>query len=703
MPTKSRLNRFFFFPVIIFLLSVIAIAVVGLRYYTDRKAAIKKEKQTELLAIADLKVNQIENWYNGQLSDSHIIMHDSFAVSSIRKWLANENQAKLRQDIFNFLALIKNSGDFYSVSLLDLNGNIRLSSYDEPSLFDDYEKKYVNDALSTRKVIFSDLHMAATSGLIHLDIYVPLMSGQEGINVPVGAVLLQTNPNSNLYPLVQSWPTPSPTAETLLVRREGDQVIYLNELRHRKGTALRLTFPLSSRNLPAAMAARGETGVTEGIDYRGVKVIAALREVHGLHWMMISKVDEAELYAPIQRRLWVVSLIIMAFTVAAGTGIGLFWYKQSTDYYIEQYALEKKFEDVMSSLAEGIMVTNEAGHCTFINAEAERLLGWTSEELAGRVVHDLTHYRSKSGDPLTLEECPIHKVFETGERYFSQKEVFVRKDGNSFPVAVLASPVTEDGKTVATVVSFRDITAEKQLEEELLKAQKLESVGILAGGIAHDYNNLLQGIVGYIGLAKSYAGEGKMKEMLEKAERALNSARELSFRLLTFSKGGEPVMRVIDMSKLIEETASMAICDLHVICDFRMPDDLHPVEGDEGQLYQVIRNISMNSKEAMPNGGKLTYAAENVTIGEDSNIALNKGEYVRVSISDTGTGIAAEHLTKIFDPYFTTKEMGSEKGTGLGLSVCYSIIRKHKGLITVESTKGVGTTFHTYLPAHINK
>ncbi len=576
LPTKPRFNRFFFFPAIIFLLSVIAIAVVGLLYYTDQKAAIKKEKQTELLAIADLKVGEIESWYNGQLSDSHIIMRDPFAVSSIRKWLANENQARLKQDIFNFLELIKNTGNFYSASLLDSNGNIRLSSYDEPSLIHDYEKKWVSQALSKRKVIFSDLSMSGTSGLIHIDIYVPL---QGAGNVLVGVVLLQVNPNINLYPLVQSWPTPSPSAETLLVRREGDQVLFLNELRHQKGTALKLRFPLSKPDLPGSMAARGESGVTEGVDYRGVKVVAAIKAVHGLPWMMVSKVDKAELYAPIKQRLWAVSVIIMAFTVAAGTGIGLFWYKQSTDYYIKQYTLEK----------------------------------------------------------------------------------------------------------------------------ELLKAQKLESVGILAGGIAHDYNNLLQGIIGYIGLAKSYAGEDKLKEMLEKAEKTSNSAKELSFRLLTFSKGGEPVMRVIDMSRLIEETASMALCDLHVICDFHFPGDLHSVEGDEGQLYQVIRNISMNAREAMPDGGKLIYTAENVTIGEGSNLALSKGEYVRTSISDTGTGITAEHLPKIFDPYFTTKELGSDKGTGLGLSVCYSIIRKHKGLITVESTKGVGTTFHIYLPACVDK
>jgi signal transduction histidine kinase len=287
----------------------------------------------------------------------------------------------------------------------------------------------------------------------------------------------------------------------------------------------------------------------------------------------------------------------------------------------------------------------------------------------------------------------------TGKRYVSSDEVFVRRDGTAFPISVVSSPIMEDGQVVASVTAFRDITERKKLEQEASKVQKLESVGILAGGIAHDFNNLLQAMLGYIALAKIPAySEDKRSELLTQAETSCEAATELSYRLLTFSRGGEPVKKALFVPELLRDVAAGSIKSEMITTELSLASDLPAVNADEGQLSQVIRNLIQNAVEAMPSGGPLRITAESITLAGDKTLSLKYGPYVKISIIDQGIGIPREHLSKIFDPYFTTKDMGSNKGMGLGLSICYSIIRKHDGAITIDSQPGKGTTATIYLP-----
>ena len=242
-----------------------------------------------------------------------------------------------------------------------------------------------------------------------------------------------------------------------------------------------------------------------------------------------------------------------------------------------------------------------------------------------------------------------------------------------------------------------DITDQHLLELERLKTQKLESIGTLAGGIAHDFNNLLQGVFGYISMAKlTYDQKEKSLVMLEQAEKALHQSVNLTSQLLTFAKGGKPVIKPTNVRPLIENAAKFALSgsrsDYRVVAE----DALWQVEADEGQITQVIQNIVLNADQAMPEGGLVTIMVKNVkVIGKTPSLDLPKGRYVAIVIKDNGIGILEEHCAKIFDPYFTTKE----KGSGLGLATSYSIIRNHGGLINVNSKVGKGSTFYIYLPA----
>jgi len=245
-----------------------------------------------------------------------------------------------------------------------------------------------------------------------------------------------------------------------------------------------------------------------------------------------------------------------------------------------------------------------------------------------------------------------------------------------------------------------DITEKRRMENEITKSEKLDSVGTLAGGIAHDFNNLLTGIMGNVGVVKlqKYLNH-KSFEMLEETEKAIFRAKDLTSQLLTFSKGGSPVKQTASLGEIIRESAKFVLSGSNVKYEFNIPDDLWSVDVDVGQFNQVINNILINAKQAILEYGIITVTCQNVPYGEESFQNLNafnyKGNFVRMSITDTGAGIPEEHLDKIFDPYFTTKE----KGIGLGLASAYSIVDSHGGMIMVESTPGEGTTFQICIPA----
>ncbi|MFZ6008317.1 MAG: ATP-binding protein [Nitrospirota bacterium] len=253
-----------------------------------------------------------------------------------------------------------------------------------------------------------------------------------------------------------------------------------------------------------------------------------------------------------------------------------------------------------------------------------------------------------------------------------------------------------DGHPVRMFGVVQDITYHKKMEDEMAKAQKLESLGILAGGIAHDFNNLLTGILGNISLAKMLTGpDEKIYERLQEAEKASERAKYLTSQLLTFAKGGSPVKKTSSIEQVVMDSASFSLRGSNVRCEFSIPDNIWQVEVDEGQMSQVVNNLIINADQAMPDGGVVSIRLENRIVTSHDNLPLKEGNYVKICIQDRGIGISRENMQKIFDPYFTTKQ----RGTGLGLAMVYSIIKKHDGHIEVESSAGTGTSFHIYLPA----
>ena len=357
---------------------------------------------------------------------------------------------------------------------------------------------------------------------------------------------------------------------------------------------------------------------------------------------------------------------------------------------------------------------------TFVIGRDHRILYWNRalEELSGirsrEVLETADHWRAfyRSGARPCLADLLVDQDFDAIESWYGgkcRKSPLIEEayeatdffpelgDGGRWLRFTAALIRGAGGEVVGAQETLEDITEQKRAEEELHKVQKLESMSAMAGGIAQDFNTLLSAILRNVFLAKiSVPDEDKMlEEGLAIAEKAGLRSKELTHLLITVAKGGYPVRKVTSLVPLLKEAADLIPAGQGIEVHFCIDPDLWPTEVDEGQIQQVLRHIIQNAVEAMPGGGSIDILAGNAIVEASDRLSLKEGRYVKISIRDQGQGIHEEHLAKIFDPYFTTKE----GRRGLGLAVSYAIVRNHEGLIRVESREGHFSAFHILLPA----
>jgi PAS domain S-box-containing protein len=360
---------------------------------------------------------------------------------------------------------------------------------------------------------------------------------------------------------------------------------------------------------------------------------------------------------------------------------------------LEEKALrdsESRYRDLFENASALIQIVSPDGGLLYVNRAWRETLGYDEGEVPALSVKDII-----DPDCGTDPERILQQIVAQG-KIDRINTVFRARDGRKIMIEGTANSAMVERRPGFTRWICRDVTEKTRIEAEMFKAQKLESLGLLAGGIAHDFNNLLTAIKGNVSIAKMSLTPGhKVFARLCDTEKAILRTQALTRQLLTFSKGGSPVKKSASIREIILESARFSLSGSNVRCELHLDEALWPVEVDVGQIGQVIQNLVNNAAQAMPDGGGITITGANASVAAGHMPPLGEGNYVKISVEDHGSGISPRHLSKIFDPFFTTKE----KGHGLGLAVAYSVIDNHGGRIFAESELGVGTTFHIYLPA----
>ena len=402
MPSETIRQKLPFNLVVIFLVLAVGIMISGYLYYAQQKEQLKKEAGNNISSIAELKTSEIVKWKKERLGDASVLMGNPFIVEAVRKISEGKSGHETRQAILSVMRGLKKYFGYENIYLLDVKGNPVLSTSDSRAEIEEYAIKLATEAMNARKIIFSGLHRGKDVQDIHIGMFAPIFADEGKALQVYGAFLFRIDPNEYLFPLIQSWPVPSETAETLLVRKEGNDVLFLNELRHRRDTALNLRIPLNIEELPAAMAIKGVEGVVEGKDYRNIPVLAAVMAVPGTPWFIVSKVDKQEVFGPLDQRGAFIGIIVFVLVVASGFGGLLIWRHQSAESYKKQYETEherqlyaQRYEQLTRYANDIILLADRKGNIVDANERAIAVYGYDREEIVRLNISDLRSTETK--------------------------------------------------------------------------------------------------------------------------------------------------------------------------------------------------------------------------------------------------------------------------------------------------------------------
>lgn len=681
----------------IFVLLALGIGGAGHSYYRAQKETTKRVRYGDLSGIASLKVNEISRWRKERLADADVISNSQFIIRGLNQWLTSPTSAEVRQTILDWMTSLRTNFDYRSILLLDPQGSVRLSVSDDRDRrsVDGFVQALATEASRTRRVILSDLHSDKGGNDIYLDLVVPLVIREGSDTRSCGTLLLRIDPRHFLYPLIQSWPTPSQTAETLIVRREGNDVVYLNELRHMKNTALTLRMPLSERQLPAAMAARGEEGIIEGLDYRGVPVLAAVQKIPDSPWSLVAKVDSVEIHASLRERLLFTTLLVAALIAVAGVSLGFVWRHQHAQYYRRQYEAEARhnvllarYEYLTRHANDSILLLDHQGRIVEANERAVASYGYTRDELLQLRIGDLRAQTTSAVDAEMQTASDVNgSVFETRHR---------RKDGTVFPVEVSSRTVEVEGEGFFQEI-IRDITERKRAEERLKRAladlkrsnKELEQFAYVA---SHDLQEPLRKVASFTELlARRY--KGKLDQDADRfIDYIVDGAKRMHTLindLLAYSRVGTTTEKYVRTD--CNEVMTQVLADMHqTIRESGATvayDNLPVVTADPSQIGRVFQNLIANAIRFRRDEPPRIHVS-----------ARPEGKGWIFSVSDNGMGIEPEFFDRIFVMFQRLHTRAEYPGTGIGLAICKKIIERHGGHMWLESEVGKGSTFYFTIP-----
>ncbi len=442
-----------------FLLMLVFLAVgLGYGYYHKQREMAVTRAQNELAAIANLKVNQIVNWRQERQSQGNAIAGNPLIVNQIRQFLAEPSALQNRQDLEKWLTALRSEYGFRTVSVYDAAGKGHLIEPPSRSFSNIGSDEMFLPALHSKSAIFSDLHRGQVDRNTHLSIWIPIGKKPELDEPADGILILQIEPGRFLYPLIQTWPTLSSTAETLLLRREGEEVLYLNDLMHRTNAAMVLRMPINRPNYPAGQAVMGREGVVEGVDYRGVSVLAAMRQIPNTGWSLVAKVDQEEILAPIRAYAWIAVFIVAMIVLAAVMGVLAFWRKRELLETRQRLALQKQIETILRVAKIGLDIVDPQYNVLFVDSAKQEKLG----PVGARKCYE---YFQRCDGP--CPGCGVTKALESGQTVVVDRQV--KNEGRYEQITTI--PIEEPAGERVFYEVVLDITERKRVEDALRESE----------------------------------------------------------------------------------------------------------------------------------------------------------------------------------------------------------------------------------------
>lgn len=694
---STRRASYLFFMV--FVVLALGIVIAGFMYFRNYESRHRTEIERQLSAIAELKGDELVHWRKERLMDAELFFKNPNFFGLVRNYMQRPDDTEVAARLGTWLQHVQSGHEYDRVFLLDASGRERMSA-SEAQPISRYLIQGAEEVLRTKKLTFADFYRNEYDGLVYLAILIPIFDERDR-KPAVGTLVLRIDPEKYLYPFINRWPTPSKTAETLLVRREGDEALFLNELRFQKNAALNLRRPLAQNELPAAQAVLGRKGIMEGRDYRGVRVIADLRPVADSPWFLVSRMDISEVYGPMREILWMTIVLVLTLLIGAGAAFGMVWRQQLTQFYrmkCETTEALNESRERLGLLIEGvkdhaIIMLDPNGNVMSWNPGAERINGYSEEEIIGR------NFSCFYPQEYIEQDKPVQELKEAvAKGRFEGEGWRVRKDGARFWADVVITALYDkDGLLRGFAKITRDVTERKRAEDRLNETltdlqrsnKELEQFAYVA---SHDLQEPLRMVASYTQLlAERYENQldDKAKKFIHYAVDGAVRMQLLINDLLVFSRIGtrgrppEPV----EAYAVLEEAKNNMKMNIDEAKAIITNDVLPEVRADASQLVQVFQNLIGNAvKFRGTDDPKIQISAR------------DEGVEWLFSVNDNGIGMEQQYADKVFVIFQRLHTKEEYPGSGIGLAICKKIVERHGGRIWFESEPGKGTTFYFTIP-----
>jgi PAS domain S-box-containing protein len=688
MDSGKKPPRFPWHLLVVFALLAAGIVAVGYVYYHGYEQHYRTEAEHKLLAIAELKTDELTGWRRERMGGAAAFFKNAAFSALVRRHFSNPDDAEAQSQLRSWLGQSQAGFSYGRVFLLDARSVSRMQVPDAPEPVAAHLSQDAAETLRCGKITFLDFHRDAPDGPVYLAILVPIFDEEDG-NRPLGVLALRIDPTTYLYPFISRWPTPSLTAETLLVRRDDDDAMFLNDLRFQKNTALMLRVPLTKKEQPAVMAALGQEGIVEGKDYRGVAVIAAVRAVPDSPWFMVARIDASEVYAPAKERLWIVIVLVGALLLGAGAALGVVWRHQSVLFYKEKFEAvealrvsEEKYRTLFQTMAQGVIHQSADGKILSANPAAERILGLTLDEMQGRTSID-PRWRAihEDGSDFPGQTHPAMVALQTGREVRDVvMGVYNPRTKSHVWINVNAVPRIEPGddKPCQVYATFDDITERKRAEKQLAGYQRrLRSLGArLALAEENERRriaaDLHDDVVQALALAKIKlqslraahpdTAPATMEEIESMVGHAVLSTRSLLFDL------SPPPLYELGLEAAVEWLAEKTQTEHKLPVAVEDDRQAKPLsEETRGILFRAVRELLHNTvKHAHARQVRVAISREN--------------PHIRVEVADDGTGFTPDKSHPHYDA-----------SGGFGLFHIREFLDYVGGSMKIHSEPGCGT------------